>query len=353
MPPQQRVRADTEDLRPATPGNQPGQRSQPHPVGGFVPHSFDLAAQHGVLMTKNQQFDVFGHVAAHEHRGDFEHEPRDHVSQRQRRHPARLPGPAMLRSKTRRSAPRPYIRAGQGLVGKPPVTGSVAARPGRLDELGGEPLDPPVDSDVIDGDSTLGQQLPGVPVGQSIAQVPADGDRDHLGGNRKPAKTEAMPGAVTGPVSRLPRISRCNSAGVGSRPPTVPRREMLAQPNVELTRPVQHWQTSSAHVTWFSAPTRARWLARRWCYRPRGWHRRRWWPVGAGGQLTCRVGVADWHMPRVASVAWGQQRVRPRGSAVAVLRTPDERFQGLQDYEFEPHYVTIVDERLGPLRMHY
>jgi haloalkane dehalogenase len=38
---------------------------------------------------------------------------------------------------------------------------------------------------------------------------------------------------------------------------------------------------------------------------------------------------------------------------VAVLRTPDERFQGLQDYEFEPHYVTIVDERLGPLRMHY
>src|SRR6266516_1174950 len=172
-----------------------------------------------------------------------------------------------------------------GLVGKPPVTGSVAARPVRLDELGGEPLDPPVDSDVIDGDSTLGQQLPGGPVGQSLAQVPADGDRDHLGGNRKPAKTEAMPGAVTGPVSRLPRISRCNSAGVGSRPPTVPRREMLAQPNVELTRPVQHWQTSSAHVTWFSAPTRARWLARRWCYRPRGWHRRRWWLVAAG----CRV----------------------------------------------------------------
>src|SRR5947207_1729456 len=56
-----------------------------------------------------------------------------------------------------------------GLVGKPPVTASVAARPGRLDELGGEPLDPPVDSDVIDGDSALGQQLPGVPgrTGQS------------------------------------------------------------------------------------------------------------------------------------------------------------------------------------------
>jgi haloalkane dehalogenase len=38
---------------------------------------------------------------------------------------------------------------------------------------------------------------------------------------------------------------------------------------------------------------------------------------------------------------------------MAVLRTPDERFEGLQDYDFEPHYVAIMDQRLGPLRMHY
>jgi haloalkane dehalogenase len=38
---------------------------------------------------------------------------------------------------------------------------------------------------------------------------------------------------------------------------------------------------------------------------------------------------------------------------MAVLRTPDERFEGLVDYGFEPHYVTISDQRLGPLRMHY
>jgi haloalkane dehalogenase len=38
---------------------------------------------------------------------------------------------------------------------------------------------------------------------------------------------------------------------------------------------------------------------------------------------------------------------------MAVLRTPDERFQDLLDYDFEPHYAAIVDERLGPLRMHY
>ena len=36
-----------------------------------------------------------------------------------------------------------------------------------------------------------------------------------------------------------------------------------------------------------------------------------------------------------------------------VLRTPDERFDGLKDYPFAPRYVEIVDEQLGPLRQHY
>jgi hypothetical protein len=67
-----------------------------------------------------------------------------------------------------------------GLVDEPPVPGNVAARPGRLDELRSEPLHPPVDGDVIDGDTPLGQQFLDVPVGKSIAQVPADRDRDHL-----------------------------------------------------------------------------------------------------------------------------------------------------------------------------
>ena len=35
-----------------------------------------------------------------------------------------------------------------------------------------------------------------------------------------------------------------------------------------------------------------------------------------------------------------------------VFRTPDERFENLQDYPFEPHYVE-VDSKLGKLRMHY
>ena len=54
------------------------------------------------------------------------------------------------------------------------------AEPRRLNELRCEPLDPPVDGYVIDGDAALGEQFLDVPVGQSVAQVPADRDRDHL-----------------------------------------------------------------------------------------------------------------------------------------------------------------------------
>ncbi len=38
--------------------------------------------------------------------------------------------------------------------------------------------------------------------------------------------------------------------------------------------------------------------------------------------------------------------------APTVLRTPDERFSGLPDFAFAPHYLTIDDPALGPLRMH-
>jgi hypothetical protein len=45
-----------------------------------------------------------------------------------------------------------------GLIDEPPVPRNVTARPGRLDELR-LPLHPPVDGDVIDGDTALGQQF--------------------------------------------------------------------------------------------------------------------------------------------------------------------------------------------------
>jgi len=38
---------------------------------------------------------------------------------------------------------------------------------------------------------------------------------------------------------------------------------------------------------------------------------------------------------------------------MAVLRTPDDRFEGLPGFPFQPHYVEVSDQDLGPLRIHY
>lgn len=39
-------------------------------------------------------------------------------------------------------------------------------------------------------------------------------------------------------------------------------------------------------------------------------------------------------------------------AGIETLRTPDERFDGLPDYPFEPHYVDVPDNRGGELRIH-
>ncbi len=67
-----------------------------------------------------------------------------------------------------------------GLVDEPAVTGQPAARAGGFDELGGEPLDPPVDGYVVNADAAFGEQFLDVAVGQAVSQIPADRDRDHL-----------------------------------------------------------------------------------------------------------------------------------------------------------------------------
>ena len=38
---------------------------------------------------------------------------------------------------------------------------------------------------------------------------------------------------------------------------------------------------------------------------------------------------------------------------MSVLRTPDDRFENLPGFSFQPHYLEILDEDLGPLRIHY
>jgi hypothetical protein len=92
------------------------------------------------------------------------------------------------------------------LIGEPPVTGSVPERTGGLDELEGEPLHPPVDGDVIDGDAALGQQLLHIPVGQAIAQLAADRQGDHLPWEAEASELQAvreaaLPGKPAQPTS--------------------------------------------------------------------------------------------------------------------------------------------------------
>lgn len=38
---------------------------------------------------------------------------------------------------------------------------------------------------------------------------------------------------------------------------------------------------------------------------------------------------------------------------MAILRTPDERFDNLPGYPFAPHYSTVTDPDLGPIRIHH
>ena len=136
-----------------------------------------------------------------------------------------------------RSARRP--EAGSCRRGKMDLRGQSAAGPslrhGRAASMnsGGEPLHPPVDGDVIDGDTALGQQLLDITVGQAVPQVPADRhrrDQDHL----VRSNTEAQsPAGDAQPRTSLP-ISGClapsrsgNAALRGRASADAPERPVL------------------------------------------------------------------------------------------------------------------------------
>jgi hypothetical protein len=73
-----------------------------------------------------------------------------------------------------------------GLVDEPTVGDRVPAWPGRVDEECGEVLDPPADGEVIDLDPALSEQLLNVSVGESLPQIPPDGEDDDLGREPEP-----------------------------------------------------------------------------------------------------------------------------------------------------------------------
>jgi hypothetical protein len=73
-----------------------------------------------------------------------------------------------------------------GLVHGPAISDPMAPGSGGLNEQRREPLDPPVDGDVVDLDAAFGEQLFDVAVGEAKAQVPADRQHDHI---RREAET--------------------------------------------------------------------------------------------------------------------------------------------------------------------
>jgi hypothetical protein len=65
VPGEERAGGDGEDRGPAVAGDQRGEGCQPESVGLFVAdRAFELAAQDGVLVPRDQQFGVFGGVPA-------------------------------------------------------------------------------------------------------------------------------------------------------------------------------------------------------------------------------------------------------------------------------------------------
>src|SRR5206468_2087243 len=61
-------------------------------------------------------------------------------------------------------------------------TQDLTAGPGRINQQRSEPLYPPVDRDMIDLHSALGHQLFDIAVGESITELPAHCQQDHLPG---------------------------------------------------------------------------------------------------------------------------------------------------------------------------
>jgi hypothetical protein len=75
------------------------------------------------------------------------------------------------------------------LIHKPPLPEDVPAGSGGLDQQWGEPLHPPIDGDMINQDPALSYQFPDVPVGQAIAELPADHHHDHIRREAEPKRT--------------------------------------------------------------------------------------------------------------------------------------------------------------------
>jgi hypothetical protein len=77
------------------------------------------------------------------------------------------------------------------LIDMPAITDHMLSSSCGIGELRREPLDPPVDRDVVDLGPALGQQVLDVPVGEAEPQVPADRQGDDFGWEPVPGEGRA------------------------------------------------------------------------------------------------------------------------------------------------------------------
>ena len=79
-----------------------------------------------------------------------------------------------------------------GFIDEPSITDTATARPCRLDEQRREALHPPVDRDVVNLDAALGEEFFKIAVRQSVAEVPAHRQQDHVGREPEARKRQRL-----------------------------------------------------------------------------------------------------------------------------------------------------------------
>jgi hypothetical protein len=156
---------------------------------------------------------------------------RGHPGVRQERDLLARPGPGEGGQETLAQARPNY--APIRLVHNPAIPDGMSTRAGSLGQQWREPKHPSIHRDVIDLDATLGEQLFDVAVGQPKAQIPADGQHDHVGREAKAGEGSLPDGTKARAASSLmPTVWLRDAVAADA---TVPR-PILRAPRAPLHR---------------------------------------------------------------------------------------------------------------------
>jgi len=122
VPGQQRRGRHGKDAGPATAGQEPRQRGEPHPVGRLVPHPAGVPAQHRVLVPEHKQLSILRPVATEHQDSHAEYPAHQQVDDLQQ-HPVSQPSLRSIKVPTASVISHLSIRAAhpERFVRKPPA----------------------------------------------------------------------------------------------------------------------------------------------------------------------------------------------------------------------------------------